>query len=463
MPLTSYSFLFIFLPIAVLLNLVTKGKHKYLLLAILNFIFIGYLGIKHLILITISMLTYYYGALLVADRNNHKYRKYIFWSVIVFNVILLVFFKYKPAIIATTQLTILEKMIAPIGISFYTFQGIAYLADVTFRDRKAEKNIIRFSAFFMLFMTITSGPILRYDEIGPQLESPRVSNDMVYEGFIRFTIGLFKKAYLAANFGLIAAKVYEGLYHTAFFTGTAWLGSIAFMLQLYLDFSGYTDMALGIGGMFGIQLPENFNYPYLASSFSDFWKRWHITLTQWFKDYIYIPLGGNRKGVFRTYINMLIVWLITGFWHGSTFNFIVWGLFNFIIINLERHLWGKYLKKAPKFIQHIITLLLINIGWVFFRAGSIHQAFDFLQSMLVWDLNPMGIKQLLTYVLSRPLDWILAIIFCTPLINDFIKRWNHSDKQWKQICIGIFVVALFFLGLIFVITSSFKAFIYQQF
>ncbi|AZK44656.1 MBOAT family protein [Erysipelothrix piscisicarius] len=457
MPLTSYTFLFIFLPLAVLINLATHGKYKTSLLAILNLIFISYLGLVPLLIIIISMLTYFYAASILHKNPN----KVLFITTISVNILVLVFFKYKPLFIATTNLTFLEGIMAPLGISFYTFQGIAYLADVTYRNRKPETDLLKFSAFFMLFMTITSGPILRYDET--KIDDPAVSSDMLYNGFTRFTIGLFKKAYLAANFGLIASKVYKGLYITAFFTGTAWLGSIAFMLQLYLDFSGYTDMALGIGEMLGINLPENFNFPYLATSFSDFWKRWHITLTRWFKDYIYIPLGGNRKGPTRTYLNMLIVWLITGFWHGSSLNFIIWGCFNFLIIILERNVWGDTLKKTPRVIQHLVTLLLINIGWVFFRASSLEQAFDFISKMFIWDMNQIGVKQILTYVLSRPLDWVLAILFCTPIVSTFFTRWSESEIKWQQIASMILIVGLFILGIIFVITSSFKAFIYQQF
>ncbi|MDE8339479.1 MBOAT family protein [Erysipelothrix rhusiopathiae] len=457
MPLTSYTFLFVFLPLAILINLATHGKHKTSLLAVLNLFFISYLGLGPLLIIILSMLSYFY----VASYLYKKPHKQVFIATVSLNILVLVFFKYKPLFIETTNLTFLEGLMAPLGISFYTFQGIAYLADVTYRGRKPETNLLKFSAFFMLFMTITSGPILRYDET--KLENKDVPNEMLYNGFIRFTIGLFKKAYLAANFGLIASKVYEGLYTTAFFTGTAWLGSIAFMLQLYLDFSGYTDMAIGIGGMFGIRLPENFNDPYLARSFSDFWKRWHITLTRWFKDYIYIPLGGNRKGSMRTYLNMFVVWLITGFWHGSSLNFIIWGCFNFLVIILERNVWGETLKKAPRILQHLITLIIINIGWVFFRAGSLGQAFDFLSKMFIWDMNLIGIKQILTYVLSRPIDWILAILFCTPIVNAFIMRWNESEKKWQQRASMVLIVGLFILGIIFVVTSSFKAFIYQQF
>lgn len=376
MPLTSYTFLFVFLPLAILINLATHGKHKTSLLAVLNLFFISYLGLGPLLIIILSMLSYFYAASYLYKKPH----KQVFIATVSLNILVLVFFKYKPLFIETTNLTFLEGLMAPLGISFYTFQGIAYLADVTYRGRKPETNLLKFSAFFMLFMTITSGPILRYDET--KLENKDVPNEMLYNGFIRFTIGLFKKAYLAANFGLIASKVYEGLYTTAFFTGTAWLGSIAFMLQLYLDFSGYTDMAIGIGGMFGIRLPENFNDPYLARSFSDFWKRWHITLTRWFKDYIYIPLGGNRKGSIRTYLNMLVVWLITGFWHGSSLNFIIWGCFNFLVIILERNVWGETLKKAPRILQHLITLIIINIGWVFFRAGSLGKLLIFYQKCL---------------------------------------------------------------------------------
>lgn len=460
MTLTGYIFIFIFFPSLVVLHTISKDKFRNIVLLFFNLIFILSSG-KSVIFLFLSLITYYCSALLIQRISHDNHKKMIFLSTILINVSILIFFKYRGYILEDSSS--LLNLVMPIGISFYTFQGISYLSDVYRKKQVAENNFIHFTIYFTLFLTITSGPIVRYSDFSPQLDFREVNESRVAHGIVRFSFGLIKKVYFASNFALIANNVYSNLYPSTFYTGTAWLGSISFMLQLYFDFSGYTDMVLGLGEVLGFNLPENFNAPYCASSYSDFWKRWHISLTKWFKENIYIPLGGNRKGTARTLLNMLIVWIITGIWHGTQLTFIAWGVFNYLILIFERYLLKDKINKIPLFLRHIITLIFINISWVFFRAENINQALIFIKKMLIFDFNIVGINQFLTYTLTQPFEWFIAIILCTPLLQRIYTKLYYSENKIKQSLSLLIGTGLFILAITFVLSTTFKVFIYQQF
>lgn len=460
MPVTSYHFIFLLLPITLIIFHISKMKFKKGILLIANIIFLFYLGLIPLLIIILSGFIYYLGARMIQKFES----KFYFILPIVLNILVMIFFKYNSNLVNLLSFTGVSTWIQsssifiPLGISFYTFQGIAYISDVYNKKIIAEKNSVDFFSFFLFFGTITSGPIIRYSDF--KLVSEDVDVDEMFEGLKRIIFGLIKKLYLSSRFAFLTDTLWN---HASNDSALAWIATISFTLQIFLDFSGYSDISIGVSKCLGFKFKENFNYPYTATSLTDFWRRWHISLSLWFRDYIYIPLGGNRVNVYRMVFNMLVVWLLTGIWHGSTLTFIIWGLFNFVIILFERFFFIKVLDKTPKLLQHMYALIVINLAWVFFRSGSVMQSLGIIKSMFSFGITIESFKEAFTYVQLYKLDWLMAILVCTPYPLAVFNKLQNSKNRILRVGIYTILGILLIIGITLVISSSYQSFLYEAF
>lgn len=350
----------------------------------------------------------------------------------------------------------------PLGISFYTFSAISYIADVYKKETKAQKNIIDLGLYIAFFPKLLMGPIERYVDFQKILEEKNNSLENFANGFKRFIYGLSKKVLISNVVATIADFTFTSS-TSVLSCSIAWLGAIAYTLQIYFDFSGYSDMAIGLAKMFGYKLDENFNYPYLSQSISEFWRRWHITLSNWFKHYIYFPLGGNRKGKNRTYFNLFIVFLVTGLWHGSSWNFIIWGLFNGLFVIIERIKLSEWLDKNKcKILNNIYTMLIIVIGWVLFRAPGIKVALKYLKVMFSFNNIQMDTYSIITQ--KNIIMLIIGILTCG-IIQLIYKKLDDKSKIKKVVLIGepLYVLVLGILCILNLVSGTYNSFIYMQF
>ena len=408
----------------------------------------------------ITIIVNYVMAIMIEE--NEKYRKLLFIVTCIFNIGILFFFKYFNFFVNDVLMlkNVTLNIILPIGISFYTFQILSYVIDVYKKEVVAQRSIINLGAYVTMFPQLISGPIVRYQTIAKELTERKEHVDDIAEGLRRFIIGLGKKIIIANQMAIIADKVYLSIPLHDLNTMFAWIGTIAFALQIYYDFSGYSDMAIGLGKMFGFHFVENFNYPYIATSITDFWRRWHISLSSWFRDYVYIPLGGSRCSKGRWMLNIMIVWSLTGLWHGASYNFILWGLYYGVLLMMEKLLFKKYLDKL-KGINYIITMLIVLVGWVFFNSSSVDQIIYMIRNLFGFNgsfslilLNNQGILYLLPYML-------IAIIGMGPWINQlFIKIRNNTIGFTIY---DIYLVVILVVCLIFLINDSYNPFIYFRF
>lgn len=464
MNFTSAVFIFIFLPAVLLgiwiLNKLRAGNNiisGWLLLA--SLIFYGWGGVRSLITILILSLLNYFISLRLGKGKKARY-----WLTlgILLNLAVLLGYKYTDfAVNSIRSMLSLEAVSlplpeSPLGLSFVIFLSIAYLADVYKKRVLVQKNIIRYLEYVLFFPKVTMGPITRMGAMQEDLQNHKLSVDNAYEGMVRFGVGFSKKILLANQVAAVA--------DAAFSTGSearlayAWLGILSYSLQIYLDFSSYSDMAIGLGKIFGVTIMENFNYPYISQSIKEFWRRWHISLSTWFRDYIYIPLGGNQKGTLTTYRNLMIVFFLTGLWHGASWNFIVWGLYFGIFLLLERIGLEQQLKKLPVCFRHIYALLIVLIGWVFFRADNLDAALKYLKCMFGMaqgSSNSLDIAKALT-----PQYWFflcVSIIACTPIVKVIKNKVNMPVFR------DAIVLILFFLSLCYMVASSYNPFIYTRF
>ena len=386
MVFSSFTFLFIFLPLVLLTYfLAKKRQYRNIVLLVFSLIFYAWGEPVYVLLMLLSIIVNYFIALKIERRKKGK-KKWMIMDVI-FNLGIIGFFKYGNFMIQNINSifhsNIGEMNLAlPIGISFYTFQVLSYVIDVYRKTVPAQKSMVNLGMYVTLFPQLIAGPIVRYETVAEEIENRKENFNEVVEGLKRFFIGLGKKVLIANQMALIADTIYGGDLEV---TGTIalWLAAISYTLQIYFDFSGYSDMAIGLGRMFGFHFLENFNYPYIAKSITDFWRRWHISLSTWFRDYVYIPLGGNRVNKLKWLRNILVVWLLTGLWHGASWNFILWGVYYGVILIIEKVFLGKLIEKLPKVLQHIYALFFIIIGWVIFRVEDFSQMGIVLQKMFV--------------------------------------------------------------------------------
>lgn len=390
----------------------------------------------------------------------------------VFNISLLGIFKYSNFFIDNINSLFnmnlnIPTIALPLGISFFTFQTMSYVIDVYRHDGKVQNNIFDLALYISLFPQLVAGPIVRYETVDNQISNRKHSMDKFADGVNRFIIGLGKKVIYSNQLGLIADSVFAAQV-SELSTLEAWLGIICYTLQIYFDFSGYSDMAIGLGKMFGFDFFENFNYPYISQSVSEFWRRWHISLGSWFRDYVYIPLGGNRVSPIKQYRNLFIVWSLTGIWHGANWTFMAWGLYYGILIALEKAFLDKLLKKLPQIFRHIYLVFIVMIGWVFFRAENITQAIDFIRVLGGISVNPIYNNSFISYINESGFIVILAIIFSAPVLPNVksMLELNHKklvESKFMYATHSACLMSIMFIIVVILVNSTYNPFLYFRF
>ncbi len=463
MVFASITFLYYFLPVFLILYFVVPKKYKNLVLLLFSLIFYFYGEPKYILLMLIEVLFAYFMTLSL-EKNKSKSLLIV---VVSFHLLLLCIFKYFNFIISninsifSSNISLLN-IVLPIGISFYTFQIISYEVDVYRGKVKVSKNLIEFMTYVFLFPQLIAGPIVRYESVNKELKSRKVTFDDFSSGVNRFVIGLFKKVVIANNIGELC-NILVG--STEVSVLLYWVLGISYMLQIYFDFSGYSDIAIGIGKMIGFKFPENFNYPYIADSVTNFWRRWHMTLSSWFKDYVYIPLGGNRVSILKHIRNIFIVWMLTGLWHGASWNFIIWGLYFGVILIIEKYFLNKVLEKLPKVIRIIYTSFVVMISFIIFSSNNLDSAFTIIKGLFSFKSLSLSNNFILYYVKSYGFILITGIIFSTPLIKNIIEKLR-SKKILNNIINIIEVIVILLILLIvtsMLIDSSYNPFLYFRF
>lgn len=466
MVFSSTIFLCVYLPLVLLGYYICPKKGRNLFLLIASLVFYAWGEPKYVFLMIFSILVnYIFGRLMDKHRENKKRMKLMLVLSVVIDIGLLSVFKYTDFIITNVNAIFganfdLLNIALPIGISFYTFQAMSYTIDVYRDDVRVQKNLIDFGMYITMFPQLIAGPIVRYADVQDQLAERSVTTADFSEGIMRFVVGLGKKVLLANQMGAVWSDIYAlGGDVSALM---AWTGAIAYTFQIYFDFSGYSDMAIGLGRMFGFKFPENFRYPYQSVSITDFWRRWHITLSTWFKEYLYIPLGGNRRGLARQALNLLIVWSLTGFWHGAGWNFVMWGLYYFVILFIEKLFLLKALDKLPKLFRHVYALLLIVIGWVIFASDDVSVLLPYLGSMFGANgaVGGMDVYTLFTKA-------VLLIICCvasTELPKRlFLSATGAMNEKAAFTIKSVMTIALLALSMILLIGDSYNPFLYFRF
>ena len=465
---SSLTFLFLFLPVLLCLYFISKEKYRNYILLIASLLFYAWGEPKYIVLMIVSILVNYILAILIDRYRKRSFLpKFILSVSIIFNLFFLFVFKYFDFVIGNINNIFntsfkLYNLSLPIGISFYTFQVLSYVIDVYRKDVKVQKNVLTLGTYVALFPQLIAGPIVRYSTIEKELQNRKITIDKIINGVKRFIVGLSKKVIIANNMALIADTIFNSSHILEYSWISLLIALVAYTFQIYFDFSGYSDMAIGLGEMFGFTFLENFDYPYISTSITDFWRRWHISLSTWFRDYIYIPLGGNRVSKSRWIFNMLIVWLFTGLWHGASWNFIIWGLYYFSILILEKLLLHKLLIKLPKLLQWIYAFALINIGWLIFRIEDINLLGNVMLNLFTFKSNNFVSDLILNYeLLNCSIYFIFAIVFSFPIIK--ILDNKIENKTLKIVLSNVSLILLFIFCIILLINSSYNPFIYFRF
>lgn len=464
MVFSSILFLFYFLPAILILYFLAPKKRRNLVLFVGSLFFYAWGEPVYVLLLVLStVVNYFIGIAVEKAEPTPKKQKALLTLGIVVNLLVLVVFKYTNFLIGIVN-TILPKDIPltritlPIGISFFTFQTMSYIIDVYRKKAKAQKKYIDFGTYVALFPQLIAGPIVRYNSIDAQLSHRRETIEGFTKGVKCFVCGLAKKVLIANNIGLLWESISSAPI-SEISVMSAWLGIVAYALQIYFDFSGYSDMAIGLGKMFGFEFEENFNYPYISKSITDFWHRWHISLSTWFKEYVYIPLGGNRVGKSRLYFNLLVTWTLTGVWHGAGFNFLAWGLYYAVILILEKTFIKKYLDKLPQIVGLVYSWLLVLIGWVFFASPSMGNAVEYLKVMFGMGAGAVADGVFMYNLTSYGVLLVIAVISMLPYPK---KIWNRFFKENNLV--GFIVVILAVLACTaYLVDSSYNPFLYFRF
>jgi alginate O-acetyltransferase complex protein AlgI len=468
MVFSSLIFLCVFLPLTALLYYITGNRRwRNGLLIAASLVFYAWGEPGYVILLLVCGLFNYFSGLSIEktkDRNKKKAKLVLAVSL---NILILVFFKYTGFLLENLNrllgLTVnAPDIYLPVGISFYTFKAISYVSDIYKGKITAQKSYWKFMLYISLFHHLVAGPIIRYPDIADEIDHREETPEGVRDGVRRFIAGLAKKVILSNTAAEIAGTFLDGDLSRLSVAG-AWLGILLFAFRIYFDFSGYSDMAIGLARIFGLTFDENFNYPYISRSITEFWRRWHITLSGWFRDYVYIPLGGNRVSKPRHILNLLIVWALTGFWHGASWNFIFWGLYFALILIAEKYLYGNLLEKLPAVIQHVYSLLLVIVGWVIFYFEDLGSMGAYLRGMFGLDGSPLWNSQSLYYLLGYGLIFLAAAYFSTPHFKKIIERTETSEK--KPVWIGTTAVymAVFASCVAYLVNSTYNPFLYFRF
>lgn len=457
---SSLLFLFIFLPVVLALYYIIPKNFRNCFLLITNLVFYGWGEPVFIVVMIVSITTNYIFALLL-ERQPQRKKLYLASSLII-SLGLLVVFKYagfaSDILRALPPFAWMPKINIPlpIGISFYTFQTVSYTIDVYRGDTKAQKNLVSLGTYISFFPQLIAGPIVRYRDIEKQLTDRKENIEQFSEGVKIFLVGLAKKVLIANQTG----AMWDMLRDAKMGIIGAWVGIIAFAFQIYFDFSGYSDMAVGLGKMFGFEFMRNFEYPYISKSITEFWRRWHISLSTWFRDYVYIPLGGNRKKIPRVILNLFVVWFLTGLWHGASLNFIAWGLYYFVILVLEKYVYGKYLEKLPSVLKHIYALFLILIGWAIFYFEDFAALGVYLKGMFTIGGGLISHDALSIIISYTPL-LITAAIASLPVAKT--TYLGIKDKKWVMAAETVFCIAVLILCTASLVNQSYNPFLYFRF
>ncbi len=460
---TSITFLYYFLPLVLIFYFITPKKYRNIILLISSIIFYAYGEPKYVFLMLLEIIISYYGAILI-DKYP-RYKETILAIFITIHLGLLCIFKYTNFLISNINNIFNSNIsplniIMPIGISFYTFQIISYLVDVYRKKVPPQKNILTLATYISLFPQLIAGPIVRYKDINEELKNRTITLKDTSYGFRRFIIGLAKKVIIANSLGELFNILNNNV---PISLASTWLKSLSYMLQIYFDFSAYSDMAIGLGCIFGFHFLENFNYPYISKSITEFWRRWHISLGSWFKDYLYIPLGGSRRGPLILIRNILIVWFLTGLWHGASWTFIIWGLYFGLILLIEKLFLKKYFSKVPAIFKHIYVLFIVLISFIIFNSTTIDEAITTIKNLFISNslINSGTIYYLKSYL---PLI-LISLIGATPLIKNIYTKLSKNKTLNKILNIlePIYLIILLIIVTAYLIDSTYNPFLYFRF
>lgn len=467
MVFSSLSFLTLFLPLTILLYFAVPRRFRNLLLFLASLIFYAWGEPVYIVLMLFSsVVDYSHGLLMEKFDGRPGVRRALLISSVAINLSLLGFFKYAGLVVSTLNAALslsipVPSVALPVGISFYTFQTMSYSIDVYRRNCPAQRDPIAFGCYVTMFPQLIAGPIVRYVDVMREINGRRETFEGFYLGIRRFLVGLAKKLILANGVGMLWDSV-SAQPAASLSALSAWLGVLAYAFQIYFDFSGYSDMAIGMGRMFGFQFPENFRYPYVSRSVSDFWRRWHITLSTWFREYLYIPLGGNRVCVPRNIFNLAVVWMATGLWHGASWNFLLWGAYFGAVLIAEKFLYGKALSRAPGFVGWAYTALVVLVGWVFFALDDLGRGAAYLGAMFGGGAGAVD-----AYALRALLNYGAVLLLCaaasTPLASGALERLRARRPRAHSALTYALVIAGFALCLIYVVDAGYNPFLYFRF
>jgi alginate O-acetyltransferase complex protein AlgI len=469
---SSLIFLTIFLPLTLVSYYLLPHKFRNYFLLLTSLVFYAWGGVSYTAILMVSVIFNFLVAKQIAQNTLHK--KWWLRGGILLNVIILVIFKYLDFFLDNANSIFvlfigwapleLSHIVLPLGISFFTFQQMSLLWDVYREEKPVPVTFLNTSLYISFFPQLIAGPIVRYHDIIDQIKSRTETLALFNSGIQKFILGLFKKVVIANQMALLADTI-MGEEIAQLNTGAAWLGITAYTLQIYFDFSGYSDMAIGLGRMFGFRILENFNFPYISTSIKEFWGRWHISLSSWFKDYVYIPIGGNRLGVKRTYVNLILVFLLTGFWHGATWSFVFWGVFHGTFLIIERLGWGKLMMRLPKIIGWLYTIVVVMVGWVFFRLEQFSEAIMYLNQMFLF---PSGTEFTMLYFLNTENLSVLVLgLLASSPVFEWLRNWARNLTGQKLLVIEILkngaLIALFLYAIMILNAGTYNPFIYFRF
>lgn len=481
MVFSSLVFLCAFLPVVLALYAICPGKFRNFLLAVVSLLFYAWGEPIYILIMLFSTIFDYTNGRLIGyfdSQNKIIQKKWILLISVIGNLGILFFFKYTDMLIMSwNQLTgsgvHLLKLALPIGISFYTFQTMSYTIDVYRGLVKPQHNLVSFCMYVCMFPQLIAGPIVRYQEIEEQIQERKVTDIVWTQGMQRFLIGLGKKVIFANQIGLVWDEISGGNLDELSVAG-AWLGAVAYTFQIYFDFSGYSDMAIGLGKMFGFKFPENFNYPYEAKSMTEFWRRWHITLGSWFREYVYFPLGGNKKGLLRQVMNLLVVWLLTGLWHGASWNFVVWGLYFFVLLIIEKTFLLKEIERWPSILSHLYGKFFIIVGWVLFALEDFGDIGTYLKVMFGLDhsfVNETAVYQWRSYgifILILALASTQIPTYCIKQIRKYVNGiapvfTQKKGKVFGFIVYSVYTICILLISMSMLVSGSYNPFLYFRF
>lgn len=463
---SSIVFLFTFLPLTLLLYYLVPQRAKNLVLLIVSLVFYAWGEPVYIFLMVISILFNYFSGMDIALKAGRKRacRRSLIFTIAV-NLLILGFFKYYGFVVENLNAVLpfdipLRELALPIGISFYTFQTLSYIIDV-YRGRvDVQVNLIDFGAYVTMFPQLIAGPIVRYADVEKQLRSRQVSLTKFGQGAALFIVGLAKKVLLANTAGGIYEEVVR---MSGMSVLTAWLGCAAYTFQIYFDFSGYSDMAVGLGKMFGFEFLQNFNYPYISKSVTEFWRRWHMSLGGWFREYVYIPLGGNRVSVPRHLMNLLVVWFLTGLWHGASWNFVAWGLYYGVILIMEKYVTGRFLEKLPGGVRIAYNMLLVMFGWVLFFSPDLGSALIYLGTMFGRGAAGIIDRQALYLIKTNWMLWLMLIVGSTPVMHRMGKVLLFDEERPRIVPGTLLYIGMFLLSVAYLVTETYNPFLYFRF